>query len=176
MADVEKLIHVLHRLVGAGNTAVVVEHNLDVMAEADWILDMGPEAGEGGGKIVAQGTPAQIVKRKKESHTGRVLEGFLRERTSDATPKPAARLASPAATNQPEAVGAARKAVARATAARSTSAASKQSEASAVAASAAVAPNTKPKRKVRAVTSAARTKAPATKRGAAKRTASRTRR
>jgi len=66
MADVEKLIHVLHRLVDAGNTAVVVEHNLDVMAEADWILDMGPEAGEGGGEIVAQGTPAQIVKRKKE--------------------------------------------------------------------------------------------------------------
>ena len=50
MADVEKLIHVLHRLVAAGNTAVVVEHNLDVMAEADWILDMGPEAGEGGGR------------------------------------------------------------------------------------------------------------------------------
>jgi len=177
MADVEKLIHVLHRLVGAGNTAVVVEHNLDVMAEADWIVDMGPEAGEGGGKIVAQGTPAQIVKRKKESHTGRVLEGFLRERTSDAAPKPAARLASPATTAQPEAARVARKAVARATAARSTSAASKQSEeASAVAASAAVARNTKPKRKVRAVTSAARTKAPATKRGPAKRTASRTRR
>jgi excinuclease ABC subunit A len=84
MADVEKLIHVLHRLVDAGNTAVVVEHNLDVMAEADWIIDMGPEAGEGGGQIVAQGTPAQIVKRKKTSHTGRVLEGFLRERTAPA--------------------------------------------------------------------------------------------
>ncbi len=81
MADVEKLIHVLHRLVDAGNTAVVVEHNLDVMAEADWIIDMGPEAGEGGGKVVAQGTPAQIVRRKKESHTGRVLESFLRGRT-----------------------------------------------------------------------------------------------
>jgi len=67
-----KLIHVLHRLVGAGNTAVVVEHNLDVMAEADWIVDMGPEAGEGGGEIVAQGPPAQIARRKKESHTGRV--------------------------------------------------------------------------------------------------------
>jgi excinuclease ABC subunit A len=81
MADVEKLIHVLHRLVEAGNTAVVVEHNLDVMAEADWIIDMGPEAGEGGGEIVAQGTPAQVARRKKESHTGRVLEGFLRDRT-----------------------------------------------------------------------------------------------
>ena len=61
MADVEKLIHVLHRLVDAGNTVVVVEHNLDVMAEADWIIDMGPEAGDGGGKVVAAGPPAAIV-------------------------------------------------------------------------------------------------------------------
>ena len=83
MADVEKLIHVLHRLVAAGNTAVVVEHNLDIMAEADWILDMGPEAGDGGGRIVAQGPPAQIARRRKRSHTGAVLEGFLRERTRD---------------------------------------------------------------------------------------------
>jgi len=81
MADVEKLIQVLHRLVGAGNTAVVVEHNLDVMAEADWILDMGPEAGDAGGRIVAQGTPAQIAGRRQHSHTGRVLEEFLRQRT-----------------------------------------------------------------------------------------------
>jgi excinuclease ABC subunit A len=81
MADVEKLIHVLHRLVEAGNTAVVVEHNLDVMAEADWIVDMGPEAGDGGGRIVAQGTPAEIARKKKQSHTGRVLEEFLRDRT-----------------------------------------------------------------------------------------------
>ena len=81
MADVEKLIHVLHRLVAAGNSAVVVEHNLDVMAEADWILDMGPEAGEGGGKIVAQGTPAEVVRKKSRSHTGRVLEEFLNGRT-----------------------------------------------------------------------------------------------
>jgi excinuclease ABC subunit A len=86
MADVEKLIHVLHRLVEAGNTAVVVEHNLDVMAEADWIVDMGPEAGEGGGKIVVQGTPAQVARKKKESHTGRVLEAFLRDRTRPADP------------------------------------------------------------------------------------------
>jgi excinuclease ABC subunit A len=81
MADVEKLIHVLHRLVDAGNTAVVVEHNLDVMAEADWILDMGPEAGEGGGRVVAQGAPHEVARRRKESHTGRVLHDFLRERT-----------------------------------------------------------------------------------------------
>jgi excinuclease ABC subunit A len=81
MADVEKLIHVLHRLVAAGNTVVVVEHNLDVMAEADWIIDLGPEAGPGGGRIVAQGPPAQIARRRKRSHTGEVLAQFLRERT-----------------------------------------------------------------------------------------------
>ena len=80
MADVEKLIHVLHRLVDAGNTAVVVEHNLDVMAEADWIVDMGPEAGEGGGRIVAEGAPAQVARRRRQSHTGRVLWDFLGER------------------------------------------------------------------------------------------------
>jgi len=80
MADVEKLIQVLHRLVAAGNTAVVVEHNLDVMAEADWIIDLGPEAGAGGGRIVAQGPPAQIARRRRYSHTGRVLEPFLRQR------------------------------------------------------------------------------------------------
>ncbi len=81
MADVEKLLQVLHRLVAAGNTAVVVEHNLDVMAEADWIIDLGPEAGPGGGRIVAQGPPAQIARRRRYSHTGQVLEAFLRERT-----------------------------------------------------------------------------------------------
>ena len=81
MADVEKLLHVLHRLAAAGNTAVVVEHNLDVMAEADWIIDLGPEAGAGGGRIVAQGPPAAIARRHKRSHTGEVLDGFLRERT-----------------------------------------------------------------------------------------------
>jgi excinuclease ABC subunit A len=84
MADVEKLIHVLHRLVAAGNTAVVVEHNLDVMAEADWIVDMGPEAGEGGGRIVAQGAPAEVARRKRDSHTGRALAVFLKERVNGA--------------------------------------------------------------------------------------------
>jgi excinuclease ABC subunit A len=84
MADVEKLIHVLHRLVAAGNTAVVVEHNLDIMAEADWIVDMGPEAGEGGGRIVAQGAPAEVARRKRDSHTGRALDAFLKERLNGA--------------------------------------------------------------------------------------------
>jgi excinuclease ABC subunit A len=86
MADVDKLLHVLHRLVAAGNTAVVVEHNLDVMAEADWILDLGPEAGERGGRIVAQGPPAEIARRAPRSHTGRVLKEFLRDRTRRAAP------------------------------------------------------------------------------------------
>jgi excinuclease ABC subunit A len=80
MADVEKLVHVLHRLVDAGNTVVVIEHNLDMMAEADWIIDLGPEGGDGGGRIVAAGAPAQIVKRAARSHTARILGEFLKER------------------------------------------------------------------------------------------------
>ncbi|WP_370659594.1 excinuclease ABC subunit UvrA [Gilvimarinus gilvus] len=72
MADVDKLLHVLHRLVDAGNSVLVIEHNLDVVAEADWIIDMGPEGGSGGGRVVAQGTPATVVKRKR-SLTGRFL-------------------------------------------------------------------------------------------------------
>jgi excinuclease ABC subunit A len=85
MADVEKLIRVLHRLVNAGNTVVVVEHNLDVMAEADWIIDLGPEGGDAGGRIVAQGTPESIVDkgadaRNGPSHTARILREFLQSR------------------------------------------------------------------------------------------------
>jgi len=77
MADVEKLIHVLHRLVDAGNSVVVIEHNLDVMAEADWIIDMGPEAGAGGGKVVVAGPPSAVMKASG-SHTGTVLKEFLK--------------------------------------------------------------------------------------------------
>ncbi|NGM87201.1 excinuclease ABC subunit UvrA [Parapusillimonas sp. SGNA-6] len=77
MADVEKLIHVLHRLVDAGNTVVVIEHNLDVIAEADWVLDLGPEGGTGGGRLVAQGSPEQVVSLKDRSHTGAVLDAFM---------------------------------------------------------------------------------------------------
>jgi excinuclease ABC subunit A len=77
MADVEKLLHVLHRLVDTGNTVVVIEHNLDIMAEADWIVDLGPDGGDGGGRIVAQGAPEAIVRKPNKSHTARILGDFL---------------------------------------------------------------------------------------------------
>jgi excinuclease ABC subunit A len=76
MADVEKLIRVLHRLVDAGNTAVVIEHNLDVIAEADWIVDLGPEGGVGGGRVVYQGVPDKLT----AGHTGKALYPFLAQR------------------------------------------------------------------------------------------------
>ncbi|MES2562246.1 MAG: excinuclease ABC subunit A, partial [Pseudomonadota bacterium] len=81
MADVEKLIHVLHRLVDAGNSVIVIEHNLDVMAEADCIIDLGPEGGDGGGRVVAQGAPRSIVRTARDSHTARILGEFLAERS-----------------------------------------------------------------------------------------------
>jgi excinuclease ABC subunit A len=84
MADVEKLIRVLHRLVDAGNSVVVIEHNLDVMAEADWIIDLGPEGGDAGGEIVAQGAPEAVVKTATRSHTAKVLGEFLAERSRPA--------------------------------------------------------------------------------------------
>ncbi len=74
MHDVEKLLRVLHRLVDAGNTVAVIEHNLDVIAEADWVIDLGPEGGDGGGQVVAQCAPQELAKR--DTHTGRALHGF----------------------------------------------------------------------------------------------------
>jgi excinuclease ABC subunit A len=76
MADVEKLIRVLHRLVDAGNTAVVIEHNLDVIAEADWVIDLGPEGGDAGGRVVYQG----VADRLTAGHTGKALSPFLAQR------------------------------------------------------------------------------------------------
>lgn len=76
MADVDKLLNMLHALVDAGNSMVVIEHNLDVIKNADWIIDMGPEGGSAGGQIVAQGTPEQVSKNAK-SYTGQYLAKML---------------------------------------------------------------------------------------------------
>ena len=82
MADVEKLIHVLHQLVDAGNTVITIEHNLDIIAEADWLIDMGPDGGDAGGRIVAQGPPKKVMRRKRGSHTAKALAEFFRTRSS----------------------------------------------------------------------------------------------
>jgi excinuclease ABC subunit A len=71
-ADTQRLLDVLNRLVEAGNTVVVIEHNLDIIRNADWIIDLGPEGGDRGGEIVAEGTPRDIAKSKR-SYTGQVL-------------------------------------------------------------------------------------------------------
>jgi excinuclease ABC subunit A len=75
--DVSKLLEVIHRLTDLGNSVIIIEHNLDVVRNADWIIDLGPEGGDQGGQIVAQGTPAQ-VSRIKRSHTGQALADYFR--------------------------------------------------------------------------------------------------
>jgi len=79
--DVRLLLEVLHRLVDRGNTVVVIEHNLHVVKTADWVIDLGPEGGEGGGRIVAEGTPEEVVK-EPASYTGRHLAGLVTDRGS----------------------------------------------------------------------------------------------
>jgi excinuclease ABC subunit A len=76
-ADVSKLLHVLKRLVDLGNTVIVIEHNLDVIASADWIIDLGPEGGEKGGGIVVAGTPDEIARNENGSYTGKYLKPKL---------------------------------------------------------------------------------------------------
>jgi len=76
--DVRKLLHVLQRLVSQGNTVMVIEHNLDVIKSADWIIDMGPEGGDQGGQIVATGTPEDIARKSSTSWTGKYLKDYLK--------------------------------------------------------------------------------------------------
>ena len=76
-ADIEKLIDVLHRLVDRGNTIVTIEHNLDIVKEADWIIDLGPGGGDAGGEVVAMGPPTDIIANAASSHTARYLRAFL---------------------------------------------------------------------------------------------------
>jgi excinuclease ABC subunit A len=76
-ADIDKLMAIIDELVDAGNSVIVIEHNLDVIAAADWVIDLGPEGGKDGGRIVAQGTPEEVA-HASGSHTGRYLhELFL---------------------------------------------------------------------------------------------------
>jgi excinuclease ABC subunit A len=89
--DVRKLLEVLHQLVEQGNTVVVIEHNLEVIKTADWIIDLGPEGGDKGGEIVATGVPEDVVKEPR-SYTGRYLAPLLEAKAvvaAAAKPKPA---------------------------------------------------------------------------------------
>jgi excinuclease ABC subunit A len=75
-ADIQLLLNVLHKLRNNGNTLAVIEHNLDVIKTADWIIDLGPEGGDGGGEIIFEGPPEEIIKSKK-SYTGRFLKKYM---------------------------------------------------------------------------------------------------
>ncbi|WP_083763663.1 excinuclease ABC subunit UvrA [Candidatus Korobacter versatilis] len=98
--DVNKLLDVLHRLTDLGNTIIIIEHNMDVIRNADWIIDLGPEGGEDGGKIVAQGTPEAVSKVKK-SYTGQALAQSLKNSVVRALPaKVAAEIALPRPTRE----------------------------------------------------------------------------
>jgi excinuclease ABC subunit A len=99
--DVRRLLTVLSRLVDQGNSVLVIEHNLDVIKTADWLIDLGPEGGSGGGKIVAQGPPEAVAK-VKASHTGRFLADLLT--TAPTTPAKPKALAKPRASSKPKAV------------------------------------------------------------------------
>ncbi len=75
-ADIERLLHVLQRLTNTGNTVLVIEHNLDVIKSADWLIDLGPEGGDGGGRVIVEGTPEEVA-RSDRSHTARFLRPIL---------------------------------------------------------------------------------------------------
>ena len=92
--DVAKLLEVLHELVDTGNTVTVIEHNLEVIKTADWIIDIGPEGGDGGGEIVATGTPEDVAKVKR-SHTGTYLAPILKKTATQKAPKTTTKKTSP---------------------------------------------------------------------------------
>jgi excinuclease ABC subunit A len=87
-ADIEKLLEVLNKLRDAGNTVLVIEHNLDVIKCADWLIDLGPEGGDGGGKIVAEGSPEKVAANPK-SFTGQFLKRMLNGANGKPAPAPA---------------------------------------------------------------------------------------
>jgi len=76
-ADIQLLLDVIHKLRDAGNTIVIIEHNLDVIKTSDWIIDLGPEGGDGGGEIIAEGTPEEVANSKR-SYTGKYLKPYLK--------------------------------------------------------------------------------------------------
>jgi excinuclease ABC subunit A len=94
--DVARLLQVLSRLVESGNTVVVIEHNLDVIKTADWVIDLGPEGGDKGGQLVAAGTPEQVA-RNRASYTGRYLGPVLGNADAPAEPAPRRRRREPVA-------------------------------------------------------------------------------
>ena len=81
-ADIQKLLEVLNQLVEQGNTVVIIEHNLDVIKTADWVVDLGPEGGDDGGRVVATGTPEEVGAQADRSYTGQFLQPVLRKRGS----------------------------------------------------------------------------------------------
>jgi excinuclease ABC subunit A len=89
-------LHVLNRLVEAGNTVLVIEHNLDVIKSADWVIDLGPEGGAAGGQLLATGTPEQVAE-VKESHTGRYLKHVLTKSRKHRVGRKPSEKAAPAA-------------------------------------------------------------------------------
>ncbi|GAB2872125.1 excinuclease ABC subunit UvrA [Streptomyces mayteni] len=99
--DIRKLISVLSDLVDKGNTVIVIEHNLDVIKTADWVVDMGPEGGSGGGQVVAQGTPEEVAS-EPASHTGKFLRDLLGDLPSAGSPAPAGRRAAAGGSAKPK--------------------------------------------------------------------------
>jgi excinuclease ABC subunit A len=99
-ADIQRLLEVLDRLVESGNSVVVIEHNLDVIKVSDWLIDLGPEGGDGGGELIAQGTPEQVA-QMAGSHTGHFLAEILPVKVTRATKaaRPRATKRKPATTN-----------------------------------------------------------------------------